>query len=240
LILSLIPSVSFFIQREPLLSFKVSPTIGFSPIIFALFFSACVFIAYSVYGRTPLTGDSAAYFSGKDIFTDWLPEPCLAEFTVPEINGNKNGKWFSMYTPGYSLLLALAMLLHSEWLLSPLLGALTVLIWMTYADRWYNKEVSLLVGVLCLFSPLMLLHSSIIMIHAPEMFIAAATIYFCRAETEGTQSWRRFMLIILLAWAVLVRAFSLLIFLTPVLLYTGFVEIKAKKWVVPVSLAGGI
>ena len=242
----LVPSVSFFIQKRTIaLVQSVSNNRIFPWIIFALFFSACVFIGYSVYGRTPLTGDSAAYLFQAKIFSHFrlvAPEPRLAEFFTGTGDQlvTKNGKWFSMYTPGYSLLLALAMFLHSEWLLSPLLGALTVLIWMTYADRWYNKEVSLLVGVLCLFSPLMLLHSSIIMIHAPEMFIAAATIYFCRAETEGTQSWRRFMLIILLAWAVLVRAFSLLIFLTPVLIYTGFVEIKARKWVVPVSLAGGI
>src|SRR5262245_55105982 len=242
----LVPSVSFFIQKRTIALIQgISNNKIFPWIICALFFLACAFIGYSVYGRTPMTGDSAAYLFQAKIFSQFrlsAPEPRLAEFftSTGDQLVTKNGKWFSMYTPGYSFLLALAMLLHSEWLLSPLFGALTVLIWMTYAERWYRKEISLLVGILCLLSPLMLLHSSIIMIHAPEMFIAAATIFFCRAETEGTQLWRRIMLILLLALAVLVRAFSLLIFLAPVLLYTGYVEIKSRKWLVPMSLAGGV
>jgi hypothetical protein len=41
-------------------------------------------------------------------------------------------------------------------------------------------------------------------------------------------------------FAILVRAFSLIVFLAPVLFYTGFVEIKARRWMVPLTLAGGI
>ena len=61
-----------------------------------------------------------------------------------------NGRWFSMYLPGYPALLALFLLIHSEWFLSPLLGSLTVWLWLSYAKRWYGMKVAVVLGLLML------------------------------------------------------------------------------------------
>jgi hypothetical protein len=120
----LIPSVSFLIQQRTVAFIQSISRNGiYRWVICGLFFIACCFIGYSVYGRIPLTADSAAYLFQAKIFTQFrltAPEPYLSEFFTGTGDQlvTKNGKWLSMYTPGYSLLLAIAMLLHSEWLLS--------------------------------------------------------------------------------------------------------------------------
>jgi hypothetical protein len=214
----------------------------FPPVM--LFILSCSIMVF-VYHRTPVVNDSSSYLFQAKIFTHgnlYAPIPKLADFFSYEIDMllMKDGKWFSMYPPGYPLLLALAMLIHAQWFLSPVLGACTLAIWIEYARRWHNRPVALLTGLLGVFSPFLFQMFSTILVHAPELFIASSILYLCRRQTEQTSKLRNLILFLLLGTGMLVRAFSLLLFLGPVIALTCWKSLKTRSISVPVAIAGGI
>jgi len=198
---------------------------GFPILIPALFFCFSSWIVLFVYQKTPLVQDTAAYLFQAKIFLAGklvAPEPPAPEtFSGPgDMLVLRDGKWYSSYPPGFSLALALAMLVKFEWLFCPLLGAATVWIWIQYALRWHDRRVALVLGILCLFSPMMLLMYSNMMVHTAELFYSSMIIYLCRRETEGSSAVRLSLIGIILFLATITRGFSILPFLAPVLFYT--------------------
>jgi hypothetical protein len=82
--------------------------------------------------------------------------------------------------------------------------------------------------------------SATIMVFTPELFTATCIIYVCRLQTEQERRWRYLLLCILLIYGTLVRSFSLLPFIAPVLAYTAWNRFKARSYLCPVAIAGGI
>lgn len=200
-----------------------------------IFFLLTSWISLFVYKKTPLVQDSAAHLFQAKVFSQlklFAPAPPVLDFFsyVGDMLVIKDGKWFSMYTPGTSLLLALAMFLGAEWILSPLLGALSIAIWIAYTARWHGSRAAAILGILALFSPFLVIMSSTIMVHTPELFLASAAVYLCRAESEKPRLWQRLALVPILATAVLVRLFSIYAFITPILAFACWKRFQAKDW----------
>ena len=131
-----------------------------------------------------------------------------------------DGKWFSMYLPGFSLMLAAAMMIRCEWLLGPLLGAAAVGTWIAYALRWHGRRTAWVLGVLALFSPFLFLMHSSVMVHTAELFFASAVVYLCRRETEEPSGRRLALLALCLFTGVITRGFSFVPFVLPPILFT--------------------
>ena len=210
-----------------------------------LFFLLTSYICIFIFKKTLPVQDSAAHFFQATIFSNWnisAPIPPVADFfsCVGDMLTMKDGKWFSIYPPGYSVLLALAMPFHAEWIITPLLGACSIAIWISYAARWHGIQAAALLGILCLFSPFLIAMSSTLMVHAPELFVASAILLLCRLETESTRSWRKIVLFLLLASVIPIRAFSLLIFLGPILAFACWKRIQARDWFFPIIVSMGI
>jgi len=200
-----------------------------------LFFFVSAWIANFVYQRTPLVQDSASHLFQAKIFSQgrlYAPAPPISEFFSYEADELvlHEGRWFTIYLPGFALLLGLAMKIHAEWLLCPLLGAFSLAIWVDYARRWHSPQAALLVGLLGLCSPFLLVLSSTVMVHSPELFVASAVIYLSRKETGGTSFLRLCLLFLLMILAVLIRGFSLLPFLIAVIGYVSWKKLRNRIW----------
>jgi hypothetical protein len=159
------------------------------------------------------------------------PSPPLTEFFTAKgsMLALTNGSWFGTYLPGFAAILAASMLIHAEWILCPTLGALSIAIWILYARRWHDNLHAFLLSLLCLFSPFLLLMSSTIMVHTPELFVSSAGVYLIRLETESS-SWRHKVLLgMLLVSGLLVRGFSIMVFTAPLLAYAIWLDAKKRK-----------
>lgn len=208
-----------------------------------LYFCLSGWIALHVNQQVPLIEDSASYLFQAKIFARFhlfAPAPPAEDFfsNYRDLLVIKDHRWFSMYPPGFALLLGAAMWLHGEWLLSPLLGAAVVAIWMEYARRWHTRSAAFVLGLLMLASPFLLVMTSSVMVHTPELFIVSAMIFLCRLHAEGnSRITATTALFFLAALAVLIRFFSIIAFLTPVLVYSITRKTRSPR-LIPALLAG--
>lgn len=212
------------------------------PLLF-LIFTLC--ITFFIYRLKPIVQDSAAHIFQAKIFLNgklFAPAPPSPDFfsIVGDMLVIKDGRWFGMYQPGFAAILALAMLIKAEWFICPILGAATIAIWISYVRRWHNPQAAALFGLLALLSPFLFMMSATIMVFTPELFTATCVIYLCRLQTEEENKWRYALIFLLLLFATLVRSFSVVPFLAPVLAYTSWNRFRARSYVCPLAVGGGI
>lgn len=199
------------------------------------FFLLSSWISIYVFDRTLMIQDSAAHMFQAKIFLQgkfFAPAPAAPEFF--SIEGDmvvlKNGKWYGMYLPGFAAMLAAAMMIHAQWIICPLIGALTIAIWVSYVKRWYDRRTALLVSIICVLSPFLLLMSSTIMIHTPELLIISAAIYLLRNEVETPSWWSKALLGFILAIGITLRGFSILATIAPILIYSWYAARRNQKF----------
>jgi len=206
-----------------------------------VFFAASASIALLILKKVPQIEDVASYLFQAKIFSGfhlYAPSPPVSEFF--DIRGDSlvmhNGKWFGMYLPGFSMMLAPAMWINAEWFVSPFLGALTLWIWIRYVVRWHCKEVAVVFAIIYMLSPFLLLMSATVMIHTPELFIASSVLYLCRSLSERSQKREVFLLFAATTAVFLIRPFTLLIFLLPAYVYLALSCIRNRS-LIPIVMA---
>lgn len=218
------------------------PWIFLLPIL--IFLGVTAYVSTLILKGIPVIQDSAAHLFQAKIFLQgklFAPAPPEPEFF--DMGGDmlilQNGRWFSMYQPGFSLLLAAGMLLRCEWLVSPFLGAATLVIWISYTYRWYGPRVSLVVAFLASISPFLLLMSSSYMVFVPELFFASVILYFCRLHCERPRKWHHSVLFIAASFVMLTRTFSTIPFLLPAILYSMWKTLKKRSFAFTLSVGLG-
>lgn len=209
------------------------------------FFLFSAWIGVFLYGKTPLVQDTAAQIFQARIFAAGrltAPAPPVTE--AFDYKGTflaiYQGRWFCMYQPGLSLLLVPFLWARLEWLMCPLMGAVTLALWMDYIRRWHDAQLAVAFAMLFLFSPFLFLMSSTIMIHTPELLIASALLYLCRRQVETPMPHGAAWLGVLGVLMMLVRGFSMIPFLAPVLLFSFCQLWKQHRLSAPIALACGI
>jgi 4-amino-4-deoxy-L-arabinose transferase-like glycosyltransferase len=132
----------------------------------------CALFSAFVFERIPHVNDEIAYLFQGRLFQSgrlYAPSPCGREFfDFPQIINN--GKWYSIYPPGYPLLLVPGLALHAPWLTNPILAALAVLLIFLLGKEIYGRSVGLLAALLAAVSPWFLLMSSTLMSHTASLF----------------------------------------------------------------------
>src|SRR4030066_2091168 len=127
--------------------------------VFALVF--CSLFSTLVFERIPHINDENAYLFQAKLFQSGrlhAPSPCGREFfDFPHIINN--GKWYSIYPPGFPLLLVVGLILRSPWLINPILAALAVLLFFLLGQEIYNRSVGIIAALLAAISPWFLLMS---------------------------------------------------------------------------------
>jgi hypothetical protein len=205
-----------------------------------LFFLLTAGIAIFIAHRLPNVQDSAAYLFQAKIFQAGkfaapLPPSPEAFSVTGDMLVMKNGHWFSMYLPGYSMLLALAMAARAEWFLSPLLGAFTLAIWIAYARRWHGIQTAGALALFLVFSPFLFLMFSSVMVHTLELFLDSAAIYLCRAQLESwsDRTRSRYYLValsVIVFYGMISRSFSMIPFLAIPIGFTCLQNFRAGRY----------
>jgi hypothetical protein len=151
-------------------------------------FAIAVAIAYFVHKPYPHISDGFCYyfqakiFAGKALFA---PAPPLPEFFQFEWIAVHQGRWFSIFPPGWPLLLAAGISLGVPVLVNPVLGALCVLVVFHLAKTLYGSRQGLLSALFCCLSPFFLFMSSEFMSHtAALLFTSLSTLCLVKAAAR--------------------------------------------------------
>jgi hypothetical protein len=202
------------------------------PLAFTLF---TIWIAFHIFRATPLVQDTAAHLFQARIFASGkvaAAAPPIPEFfdTTGDMLVIRNGHWASMYQFGFPLLISFAMLFHAEYALLPVLGGASIALWIFFVSKWYGDRVGLIFGFFAVLSPFLFLMFSTPMIHGLELFLCSSILIACRSLWEKNATYKEVILAALLFVAVLVRGFSILVFIFPALFYTMWLQLRIRKF----------
>ncbi|HEX8982119.1 MAG TPA: hypothetical protein VF792_05070, partial [Ktedonobacterales bacterium] len=136
-------------------------------------FTYLIWIALAQYAALPHIYDASAYLFGAKIFAQghvWAPVPAAADRFNGPFMVAQDGKWFTQYEPGTSLMLALGVALGAPWMVEPLLGTLSLLGIGLIAHRLYDRRVATLAVLLGAISPLYSYIAASYLSHAVAVF----------------------------------------------------------------------
>lgn len=129
---------------------------------------AAAWVAERIFEGVPHFEDEFAYSWQAKVFAQgkaYLPTPAHPKSFVTPFVVDHQGRRFSKYPPGWSLLLALGIKLGGGAWVNPLLAGLGI--WLAYAlgKRVFNEPVGLLAAGLTLTSPFFLMNSGTLLNH---------------------------------------------------------------------------
>ncbi len=104
-----------------------------------------------------------------------LPVPVPAEAFLITHTWVINGLWFSQYPPGETVLLALGLLAHAEWLVNPLLAGLGTICLYYAARGLYGPKTALTAVCLWVAAPWVMFMSGTYLNHVGATTLALAT-----------------------------------------------------------------
>jgi len=143
-------------------------------------FGLSAILSRTVFERLPHLEDEIAYLYQARVFaaghiTAPQPEPTVPfwqPFVVME-----NGKAFSKYTPGWSLLLSLGVLAGAPWMVNAVCGALSVALIYRLGEEIFSPQTGLIAAALLTFSPMALLLNATLMSHTAALTCTLAFTY---------------------------------------------------------------
>jgi hypothetical protein len=151
-------------------------------------FATTVAIAYYVHGPYPHISDGFGYYFQAKIFAGaalFAPAPPLPEFFQFEWVAVHEGRWFSIFPPGWPLLLAAGIKLGAPALVNPFLGSLCVIVIFHLARALFGLRQALLCALFCCLSPFFLFMSSEFMSHtAALLFTSLSTLSVVKAAAR--------------------------------------------------------
>ncbi len=146
---------------------------------FAAFFMSAL-VSRVVFDRLPHLEDEVAYlfqaktYAGGNLVIP-TPEPRRA-FWMPFLI-DRGGLRFGKYTPGWSMQLAVGVLLGQWWIINAFFSALTVALVYRLGREIFNPDVGVIAAALTTFSPMALLLNGTLMGHTSALFAATLFIY---------------------------------------------------------------
>ncbi len=187
--------------------------------LFVLVF--CSLFSYYVFERIPHVNDEIAYLFQAKLFQSgrlFASSPCAKEsFDFPHIINN--GKWYSIYPPGFPFLLLIGLLLRAPWLINPLLAAAAIILFYFLGKTLYNRSVGILASILGAVSPWYLLMSSTMMSHTSSLFFNAFFLLFLFHSIKRPSGVDGLVAGAALGMATLTRPANALLFCLPFLIY---------------------
>lgn len=188
-----------------------------------LFASAAAVVMADVFAGNPHLVDEIAHLFQARVFTTGhlgAPAPQPPEAFLLTHTTIVHGQWVSQYPPGHTLLLAVGMIVHAEWLVNPLLAGVSVVLVFVVARGLYGPKTGLLAALLWSVSAWALFMSGTYMSHvsATAFGLAAwAAVFGPRRPT------RRHWLIAgaALAGAIAIRPLDAVAAALPVLVWIG-------------------
>ncbi len=158
-----------------------------------LAFALTTTFSRTVFERLPHLEDELAYIFQARVFargdvTIETPQP-RAAYWQPFIV-DYEGRRFSKYTPGWSAILALGVLLGVPWWINAVFSAGTVALVYRTGEEIFSPDVGLIAAFLMTFSPMFLLLGSSLMGHTAALLCATLFVYAYWRIEQGQRVWR--------------------------------------------------
>ena len=193
-----------------------------------------------VLGRVPHVTDGVSYlFQGRIFAAGHLslaPEPAPALFRqMNTLNGD--GRWCSLYPPGWPAILAVGVLLGAPWLVNPFLLGLSIVGVWRLALRLYDGPTAMIAAAALAASPFALLMSASFMAHPAALCV---TTWCLALLAEGTLSGSLGSLVaagLLAGLALLIRPFTAVTLLAPAAVWS---TVKLRRPAAVGALALGL
>ncbi len=149
-------------------------------------------LAFLVLGPFPHVPDGFSYFfqakifAGGELFASAPPLPRFFEYEWMTV---ADGRWFSIFPPGWPALLAVGVKAGVPALVNPLLASACVVVVYALGAALFDVRRGLLCALLCCFSPFFLFMSSEFMSHtATLLFTALSTLSHVKATARRRRS----------------------------------------------------
>ena len=150
---------------------------------FAITFIITNICSYFIFGHVPHVQDNIDQVFHAKIFLKGhliVPSHPYKEFFDFTHNVN-NGKWYSEYPPGHTFILMLGLLVGAPWIINPLLGSLSIVLFYLIGKELYNEKTGRLATLLGILSPFIIFMSSEFFSHATTLFfIALFALFFVK------------------------------------------------------------
>jgi 4-amino-4-deoxy-L-arabinose transferase-like glycosyltransferase len=163
-------------ERHPSLSVSVLALLSFA--------MTCS-LSYWVLKPFPHIPDGFSYyfqaqiFAHGQLFANAPPLPHFFDFSWVAVHEDR---WFSIFPPGWPLILAAGVKLGKPALVNPLLGMLCLIVIYHLANQLFGRRHGVLCALMCVLSPFFLFMSAEFMSHtAALLFTAVSTLCFLKA-----------------------------------------------------------
>ena len=223
--------ITTFLERVTSWFFRLkeSTVIGLCLIIF---FLATGLIAYSVLDGIPHVEDSIAQLFQAKIFKQgmlYAPLPPHKEF-FDYTNIINDEKWYSQYPPGHSLLLTAGLLVGVPWLIGPLLGTLSLVLFYLVTKTIYDEQRIIMVSsCLLLVSPFFLFMSSSYMNHTSTLLFLLLFLYAYLKMFASDSRWYALLAGLSLGYATAIRPLDAAAFAAPFAVYALYSLFKKRE-----------
>jgi hypothetical protein len=172
---------------------------------------ASVVISRLVFQAVPHVPDEVAYWFQAKYFAVghlWLPAPPDARaFALPHV-ADTDGKWYSIFPPGWPAVLALAIKAGIPTLINPLLAGLTIVVLFPLLRRLYGVVTANVACALLALSPMFLLMSGGLMAHPLSALLLVCAIAALHRAWRDRSVWFALLTGVPLGWLTLTRTFE--------------------------------
>ncbi|PWE32978.1 hypothetical protein DDZ14_07765 [Maritimibacter sp. 55A14] len=179
----------------------------------AFSFVATLLLAWFAFERVMHVQDELAYlfqarsYAGGVLELPALPEAARAAFEHYLLDTHE-GRWISVFTPGWPAVLALGVLAGAPWLVNPVLGALSIPLAHDLMRRTAGERTAMIGTLLLATSPWLIAMSATLMSHSLALFLMLGA-WWLLLRSEETQGVRAHALILAaglaLGWLFLTR-----------------------------------
>lgn len=151
---------------------------------FGVTFALANLISFLVFAHSPHIISGLAHIFHAKIFLAgklYLPTHPMAEFFDLHTLVNTNGRWFSHFPPGHTLLIALGVLVGAPWIVNPALGALAVVVIYLIGREIYDERTARIAAALAALSPFLLFMSAEFYAHSSALLgISGFVLFFAK------------------------------------------------------------
>jgi pentatricopeptide repeat protein len=203
-----------------------------SVILAAVFvFLFCSLFSFFIFEHIPHVNDEIAYLFQAKIFKSgrlYAPSPpCREYFDFPHVINN--GRWYSIYPPGFPFLLMLGLIFGVPWLVNPLLASLSIIMFYFLGKEIYDHKTGLLASLLGSVSIWFLLMSSTMMSHTSSMFFNALFLLFLFRSLKNPSLTNGLLAGASLGIAFLIRPYNAILFAIPFIIYYSVLIFRNLK-----------
>lgn len=154
---------------------------------FVIPFAITNLLSYFVFWHMPHVQDNIdQVFHAKIFLTGHLTAPShpykeFFDFTHM-IN---NGKWYSEYPPGHTVMLMIGLLAGMPWVINPLLGSFSIVLFYLIGREAYDEKTGRVAALLGMLSPFVMFMSAEFFSHATTLFFLSLFALFFIKTIKG-------------------------------------------------------